>query len=488
MPSLDPDPLNDNRICFECVDEAYLKDLIRQEGTVDECSYCGEDRATISIEELANHVERAFEDHFDRTSPDPEGWEISMLSDREFDYNWERSGEPAKWAISTALEVEEGIADDVLSVLTDRHYDHYRVEVSEECEFSEESHYRERLVGDGKFRYLWNEFERILKTESRHFSRAAQSILDQIFDGITDLRTIRGSQVVVTAGPSRKLKSLYRGRVFPGAPEELEEALKRPWSELGTPPSNLAGAGRMNARGIAVFYGAQNAKTALAEVRPPVGSQVAVARFDLTRDLRLLDLKALKSVAAGGSIFDPEMIGEMEKANFLEILSQLMSRAIMPHEEVSEYLPTQAVAEYLANEVGLDGMIFSSVQAGQTASNVVLFHHASRVEEVPIPPGIQIEALVESTDSGDVQPQYYVWECLPAHLPKSRPEPTPGPLVLDFSDHTQYDDRDDSLRIDLSSIQVIHINAVQFRYKAYQVLRDTFEEPNLNLSESDNPE
>jgi hypothetical protein len=32
----------------------------------------------------------------------------------------------------------------------------------------------------------------------------------------------------------------------------------------------------MNARGISVFYGANNQKAAIAEVRPPVGSQIAV--------------------------------------------------------------------------------------------------------------------------------------------------------------------------------------------------------------------
>jgi len=49
----------------------------------------------------------------------------------------------------------------------------------------------------------------------------------------------------------------------------------------------------MNARGVSVFYGAIDPRVALAEVRPPVGSRVAVARFEIIRPLRLLDLNAL---------------------------------------------------------------------------------------------------------------------------------------------------------------------------------------------------
>ena len=43
----------------------------------------------------------------------------------------------------------------------------------------------------------------------------------------------------------------------------------------------------MNAKGISTFYGATNEDIALAEVRPPVGSQVAIARFDIIRPLLL---------------------------------------------------------------------------------------------------------------------------------------------------------------------------------------------------------
>lgn len=482
MPTPPPAPLNHDRICFECVGEAFLKDLIQREGTPDACSYCRENGPTISIAELADHIERAFEYHYERTSPGPDGWECAMISDRESDYCWERSGEPANRAILNALDVEEDVADAVLSILGERHYDHYRVEVQEECEFCDEAHYQEKSVGNGEFSRLWNDFERGLKTEARYFSRSAQFILEQIFSEIGGLQTTHPGPVVVEVGPSKGINAIFRARVFAGECDKLKEALKEPWQHLGTPPSDAAGAGRMNARGIAVFYGAMNAATALAEVRPPVGSQVAVARFHILRDLRLLDLSALRNVFVEGSIFNPETIKQMQKANFLQILSLLMSRAIMPNEEASEYLPTQAVAEYLGNEVGLDGMIFPSIQSGQSNSNVVLFRHASRVEHVELSPGTRLEASLESTDSDGVHPEYVVWETIPTQPQTRAPGRNQDPLSLASSalDETS-DHRPDTLEVELESIEVFHIDSVNFGTVSHPVIRHRMEEPNYRI-------
>jgi hypothetical protein len=69
-------------------------------------------------------------------------------------------------------------------------------------------------------------------------------------------------------------------------------------------------------------------------------------------------------------------------------------RPVQPHEASIEYLPTQAVAEYLDSVAQLDGVIYPSAQVrpsmggsefsetnGQLEScNLVLFPKASRVE------------------------------------------------------------------------------------------------------------
>jgi hypothetical protein len=460
-----------NRICACCVGEPFLKALIDKDGMGAICSYCEDESKTFTIVELADRIEKAFENHFKRTPTEPNDFEAAMHNDKESDYNWERHGEPVLWAIANAADIKEAVAGDVLSELEDRHSDFEKAKMGEESDFHRDSYYAVKNPGCDDFTRKWSEFENGLKTEARFFSRLAHAMLGEIFAGLPDLRTSKSSSVVVVAGPEAEVKFLHRARVFAAEDEKLEKALKYPWQQLGPPPMLAALAGRMNAHGISVFYGAIESATALAEVRPPVGSKVAIAKFTIVRPLKLLDVGALKSVKTSGSIFDPSYIGLIQQANFLEILSNRISRPVMPNEQAFEYLATQAVADYLATEAKLDGIIFPSVQVGNS-SNVVLFHHASRVEEIQIPKGTELAVNLERPDSDGVFPDYCIWEEVP---PTSAPATPSESDLLDLSVtpeyHEPFDDRPTSLKIDLASVTVHHITAVSFSADPYPVDR-----------------
>ena len=232
----------------------------------------------------------------------------------------------------------------------------------------------------------WRSFENSLKTEARFCSQTAVNYLTSIFDGIGELQTRDGRPLVVDAGPGTDFHILYRARVFQ-SDHRIEAALGRPDIHLGSPPASLAAAGRMNARGISVFYGARNQRAAIAELRPPVGGQIAVAQFEIIRKLRLLDLTALSDIRVTGSFFD------LRLAVFLQSLRGRIARPVMPDDEPLDYLATQAIADFLATEasVPIDGIIFPSEQAGGVP-NVILFHKAARVETMNIPEGTEISA------------------------------------------------------------------------------------------------
>jgi len=473
------------RICARCVGEHLLKSLIDSEGIDAFCSYCDDKTKTISIEDLANRIEQAFEVHYERTPTEPEGLEAAMHNDSENKYCWERHGEEVKWAIAGAAKIEEEAAKDVVAVLEDRHSDFESAQRGDECDFDRNSYYAEKDPGCHEFSYAWTELEKTLKTEARFFSRLAQVTLDDIFSNLPNLKTSKGSPVLVNAGPDAEIKFLHRARVFAGEDEKLEEALKYPWIHLGPPPMHAASGGRMNARGISVFYGAIESATALAEVRPLVGSQVVVAKFNIARPLRLLDVAALKSVTTSGSIFDPKFFRELQRANFMEILSARISRPVMPNEEALEYLATQAVADYLATDVRLDGIIFPSVQVGHATSNVVLFHHASRVEAIQLPKGTEISIGMEQHDDEGVTPDYHVWEVV-FPLPAATTPSEADPFDLDITrvSHETFDARPPSLKIDLGSITVHHIKAVQFSADEYPVDRHHTVMPESDVSQA----
>ena len=477
----DIDDLKAKRLCHQCVGEKYLGDEVRRKGRGGQCSYCGRSARSYAIEEIAERVETAFEQHFRRTSDQPTSWQQSLLSDRESDYEWERDGEPVVWAIANAAEIPEQAAQDIQAILDDKYGDFDAAAMGEETEFCSWSFYEEKGPSDHMWQEEWSSFERSLKTEARFFSRSAAAHLASIFSGIDKMSTTDGRPLVIDAGPQTALTAVFRARVFQ-SDEKLVEALCRPDCHLGSPPAVLAVAGRMNARGISVFYGANDPGVAIAEVRPPVGSQVAVARFDIVRPLRLLDLTAFSAVTENGSVFDPGWAARLERATFLRSLSQRITKPVMPDDEVFEYLPTQAIADFLAteNEPVLDGIVFPSVQAAGDGLNVVLFHKAARVEAMEIPEGTEIEASTGHTSEDGWEADYSVSERVPSKKPPKEKDdedqwPDLSKFVTAASLAHDADPQSATLRIDLELVKVHVVRGVQFQCDAHDVRRHRWE-------------
>ena len=480
--SEDIDELKAKRICYACIDEQYLSDEIRAKGKREKCSYCAKVRRTFGVGEVAERVEVAFEQHYFRTSDQPNDYEHMLLRDRESSYEWNRHGEQVVYAIMNAAEIPEEAAQDIQTILEEKYSSFDSAAMGEETEFASDSHYNEKKVSDGAWHEKWLHFENSLKTEARFFSRTAAAHLGSIFDGVDELRTRAGPPLVVDAGPGADFHTLFRARVFQ-SDDKLEAALCRPDRQLGSPPASLAAAGRMNARGISVFYGANDPKAAIAEVRPPVGSQVAIARFEIIRKLRLLDLTALKNVQVRGSIFDVDFARRLERAQFLKSLSGRITQPVMPDDEPFEYLATQAIADFLATEssVPIDGIIFPSVQVAGDVLNVVLFHKAARVEAMDIPKGTEISARTGQFGEDGWEEDYSVIEEVPPTPEegekKEKASEWPDFAALDAMPWAKVDPdpREPGLRVMPDSIRVHRIEGVVFKTDDHRVRRHRWE-------------
>lgn len=460
----DIDELRAKRLCYKCIGEEYLKAEVRRKGQRGQCSYCGKSAKSYTLDDMAERIETVFKEHFRRT-------------DLETDYQCERDGEPVVWAIANAADISEEAAQDIQAILEDKHGSFEAAKLGEETEFCSESYYEESGIDDYMWQEQWGDFEQSLKTEERFFSRIAAELLSSIFGGIDKMSSTDDQQLVIDAGQQTKMKALYRARVFQ-SDEKLKEALCRPDRHLGSPPYLLANAGRMNAHGISVFYGATDPVTAIAEVRPPVGSQVAVARFGIIRPLRLLDLTALREVTEPGSYFDPEWTARLERAKFLRSLSQRIARPVMPDDEALEYLSTQAIADFLAteNEPLLDGIVFPSVQTTGDSLNVVLFHKAARVESMDITEGTELDADKSKMSDDQDDFEYTVWENVPSKKPsRKRDEEDRWLDVAKFAESERHaydmDIRDVTLRIDLQSVKVHIVQSSQFQCDVRDVRR-----------------
>lgn len=415
-----------NRICSDCIGEPYLKATIEARAEMATCSYCENEGPTETIEDLADRVELAFESHYRRTSTEPDDFEHMMLRDRESSYEWYRHGDPVVDVIAEAAEIELEPAEDIRAILDERTSSHNPDDAWEEPPFDSEAHYEPARLSDAELQMEWDDFERSLKTEARYFSRSAEKILAATFHGIDGLHDRSGRPALVEAGPGKPIDALFRARVFQ-SDEKLEAALRQPEKELGPPPSAIAPGLRMNSRGISVFYGTNTPATALAEVRPPVGSQVVIGKFSLLRPLRLLDLTVLRDIYVTGSDFDPEFIGRRKHAMFLEHLSHRITMPIMPDDEAIEYLPTQVIADYLASmdAPSIDGIIYPSAQANSGQINIVLFHKAARVQPSDLPKEAKVRVSLESYSEDGSEPDYTIFVTPPKSPPRSPLLPSP---------------------------------------------------------------
>ena len=473
--------LKEKLICSDCIGESYLASLVDAEGEDGECSYCGCDGATITVEDLAGRIEAAFEAHFSRTADEPDSYQSMMLRDKEISYDWYREGDETVIAIQEAAGLSDEASQDVQAILDWEHSDFEAATMGLETEFSEDAHYEEKMPSDEEWHVGWRSFVMTIKSEARFFSRSAAEQLGKLFDSIDEMATHSGGSIVVDGGPGTSFDHFYRARVFQ-SDEELEEAMKRPDQGLGAPPTSVAASGRMNARGIPVFYGATSEAVVLAEVRPPVGSQVLVGRFDIVRPIRLLDLSALSDIRETGSIFDPDYAYRLGRMMFLRSLSFKMARPVMPDDQEMEYLPTQAIADFLATEgkVPLDGILFPSVQVAGAGQNVVLFNKSSRCEKLDIPKGTKLGAHTYMNTEDGPEPDYTVFEeVLPP--PKSEPkqekkQPCFEPFPFPYEELESCDPREETLRADAGSLKVHHVSSIEINTETFSVTRHRWEQ------------
>jgi hypothetical protein len=232
----------------------------------------------------------------------------------------------------------------------------------------------------------WKRLEEIIRHEARFFGNETRQLLEELFGGVL---VFEGGRAV----RSLENDEIYRARLE-RADGQADLIFKSPETELRAPPRHAATAGRMNAAGVRVFYGALRKDIAVAEIRPPLDSRVVVGQFLPTRRLKVLDVGGLQGTISFSEMFDPQFTERMRQLDLLLDLELDISRPVQPYDEAATYLRTQVVAEYLHHVLGLDGMAYRSAQIGRggygintegrldpTARNVVLFGQAALTQD-----------------------------------------------------------------------------------------------------------
>jgi RES domain len=269
-----------SNLCAKCIGEQQFSDWIIENGTVGLCDFNsahGGGNKVVPIEEFAEVVDEYFRKNYQL------GEEERYVEGESDSVGYEQRGEPYTDILANDLRCDENVIDGIgcnLPDCSDRDiakgaepfYDdlaHYEpiesVRKREQAE-EEERWYEER------FRHQWNEF-RVQVQYHRRFFRVKE-LLDDLFGSINEYEkgTIK-PLYNLTVGTI-----LYRARQIDNG--FTSETLRAdPIKELGAPPRDRALAGRMNVEFIPAFYAAFSEYTAIAEIRPSIGDEVAVAKF-----------------------------------------------------------------------------------------------------------------------------------------------------------------------------------------------------------------
>jgi len=345
------------KLCTECVGSKKFSDWIDANGQTGECDFDpshGGSHKVIDIERFAVEVDRFFRDNYQvgEEYPSSDG-----DSDRVI---YQQFGSPYEEILAEDLECDNEIVDAISQQLPDAgHYeiaqgdtpfydDSLNYESTAEAEKRGYDDWQEHWY-ENRFTYQWQEFCATVQYERRFFE--TKKPLDQLFGAPAEYDQGTVKPVYLLKAGTK----LYRARMLDN--EFTEEVLRaNPARELGAPPKDKARAGRMNVEYIPAFYGAFCEETAIAEIRPGIGDEVAVGEFVLTRDIRVFDFTAFSR----GQVTDRKELVAHTRYDFITQMQDEISKPISPFAMQREYIATQIVAEYLREYFACDAVIYKS--------------------------------------------------------------------------------------------------------------------------------
>ncbi len=229
----------------------------------------------------------------------------------------------------------------------------------------------------------WERFVNEVRYMYRFFNTDANRFLDDVFSLLVSDDHVLKPEVIRTITHG---ETLYRAR-YAKDQKGAKDITDNPATQFGPTPKHLASSQRMTPNGISALYCALERETCLSEIRSITGDYVVSVALTPISVLKLLDLTVLNRVERPAlTLLDEGYRKALHRQVFLGSLVRKLSRPKARNDELS-YLSTQVVFEYLRLSFGQQvvGLVFPSVQTGETGTNVVLFPEASRLAHAPQP-------------------------------------------------------------------------------------------------------
>jgi hypothetical protein len=371
-----PYSLSDKSVCVRCFDDYAIKNFIKTIVSAKECSFCGlrNRRKNIAapgnavLEFILRGINSEYGDVDEEAVPyDGEEGEYMVPVFDIYDILHEQQ---------TGISSNEDVLDWIVNSVSDGLQWCQRDPVALSPEDGLVAGWEDFCEAvKHKTRYLFFEAPRqalggLPEVAEEPYYVHPSDLLEQLAELVNRVELIRN----VPAGtPIFRARSHNDGIEF-----------RKP-EELGPPTEELAKAGRMNAAGIVVFYGALEEVTSIAETARGSPS-VSIGTFELVKSAAVLDLTNLPRIP---SIFDIARIDLRVPLRFLRRFCADVSEPIVPDDRIHvEYTPTQIVSEFIklrfrdVDGSPVDGVLYPSSRRDD-GRNLVLFLRRENIEGIP---------------------------------------------------------------------------------------------------------
>lgn len=197
----------------------------------------------------------------------------------------------------------------------------------------------------------WNDFVEGIKRKNRFHSNYIN--MDKLFVFI---------RCAVKA--HYKGEVLYRSRICP------DEKGYKP-KEMGPPPNTNAEGGRVNPAGISILYLSDSKETTLHEIRAGVYDFVAVGRFELLKDIEVINLAGIDRISPFiGINYGFDFTQYAMNIEHLKMIAQEIAKPLR-NDNALDYLPTQYISDYIRSK-GYDGIEYISTMS-RKGTNLAVF-------------------------------------------------------------------------------------------------------------------
>jgi hypothetical protein len=251
----------------------------------------------------------------------------------------------------------------------------------------------EQLVGS------WEDFCEFIKYRRRYFFlQETKDDSEREYLAPSDLLKFIGDTIdehqLIRIVPKSSL--VYRARQLKSG-----QALHSPY-DFGPPPVERAlRSNRMSPAGIVMFYGSDDAHTAVAEIDDDPRLGIAVGTFRTTRDTNILDLTRLpRRMGFFEEQSDSSSVDRYALIFLHRFVKSLAARVEAGDREYIDYVPTQVLTEWFRTAFHREGPSLDGIryQSSQRAGGKSLVLFADRHDVVLTSREIKVLAANESTE------------------------------------------------------------------------------------------